>query len=68
MVYKRRRTARTQARDISLGKIVPYFIGPASPEVVKQMIFSILNTKPDFRVKVWGEHWRDILENWVSQA
>jgi len=64
----RRGTARRQAKRISEGKNKPHFIGSITQEVAKQMVFSILNTKPAFRVKVWGENWENHLQTWVSLA
>jgi len=55
-------------RDISRGKTEPRHIGPVSQEVAKQMVFSILNTKPAFRVKVWGENWENTLATWITLA
>lgn len=42
-------TPREQAERISQGIEKPHHIGPKSREVLKQEIYSLLNTKRDFR-------------------
>jgi len=64
MVYPGRRIGPRKAiRDDP-----PQYLGPVTQEVAKQMVFSILNTKPAFRNKVWGESWQESLFAWVKLA
>lgn len=44
-----KKTPREESEDITSGKEKPHFIGPKSKEALLQEIWSLDNTKPEFR-------------------
>ncbi len=63
----RRRSARRQAERITEGLDAPHYIGKITPEAARAYIFSILNTKPAFRTKVWTKNWKKVLNSYVEK-
>jgi len=63
----RRRSYRKQAEDISSGINQPHYIGPITKEVAQAMAWAILNTKPAFRAKAWGNNWKKLLNTYVRR-
>lgn len=47
------KTPREEMEDVSTGKSEPHHIGPKSKEVLIQEIWSLDNTKPEFRKSDW---------------
>jgi len=56
------RAARRQAKQTPMGHI-----GSISPAMARQYVFSIENTKPAFKEKVWGPQWEMLLDFYKSQ-
>jgi hypothetical protein len=55
---KEKTDPRSKAKAISDGEIEPEFLGDMSLEAVKQMIFSIENTKESSRTSTYGKNWK----------
>jgi len=56
------KTPRIRARHITKGIHKPHNVQKVRSEaMLKALIYAIKITKPAFRVKVWGENWRMVL-------
>lgn len=49
----KKKSAREISEEISKGEKEPEHLGKHTPETLQQELFSLKNTKPDFRDKIW---------------
>jgi len=65
MAHKRSSRPNVTARRKAKQRPMPH-LGPISPAMAKQYIWSIENTKDMFKEKVWGPNWQMLLDFYKS--